>query len=182
MSMLSQFQKIGYDLFSQGLVSSHSGNMSIKAGERLVITSRRSMLGHLTKQDLVETGIDQDDRAIPLASTELEVHRAIYQQTPVLAIVHAHPTYAVALSLMEREVTPVDMEGSLLLSKVPILGWGRRLKSGELAEEIAQQLRECKIVLVYGHGSFAAGQSLEEAYHWTSTLEGSCHILYLLRK
>jgi len=34
---------------------------------------------------------------------------------------------------------------------------------------------------VRGHGSFAAGQLLEEAYYYTSVLEQSCRLLYLLK-
>ena len=179
--MLSQFQKVGNALFNQGLVSSHSGNLSIRVGEKLIITRRGSMLGHLREQDLVETGIDRNDRATPLASTELAVHRAIYKKTSALAIVHAHPPHALALSLVQKEIVPIDMEGSLLLSQIPILGWKMKLKPGDLADEIAQTLEEHRIVLVYGHGSFAVGQLLEEAYHWTSALEQSCHVIYLLR-
>ncbi len=58
-SLLSEFQRIGYDLFIRGLVSSHSGNMSIKLGEQMVITRRGSMLAHLSERDLVETGVDR---------------------------------------------------------------------------------------------------------------------------
>jgi len=35
--------------------------------------------------------------------------------------------------------------------------------------------------MVYGHGSFTIGRTLEEAYANTATLEASCRILYLLR-
>ena len=179
--LISQFQAVGRDLCARGLVSSHSGNLSIRLGERLFITHRSSMLGWLEEQDLVETGINKNDRATPLASTELAVHRSIYNQTSASAIVHAHPAYAVALSFSEREITPCDVEGNLLLSKVPVLGWGMVVKSGGLAEEVAGALKEHKIVLVRGHGSFAVGQLLEEAYHYTTTLEESCRLLYLLK-
>lgn len=179
--ILSQFQTVGRDLFAQGLVSSHSGNLSIKLGERLFITHRNSMLGCLREQDLVETGINKNDRATPLASTELKVHRSIYKQTPALAVVHAHPPHAVALSFMEEEIVPRDVEGRLLLSKVPILAGGGEVKPGELAEEIAEALKGYKIVLVRGHGSFAAGQLLEEAFEYTTALEASCRLLYLVK-
>ena len=179
--MISQFQTVGCDLCARGLVSSHSGNLSIRLGERLFITRRGSMLGQLNEQELVETGINKNDRATPLASTELAVHRSIYKQTSALAVVHAHPTYAVALSFSEREIAPCDVEGNLLLSKVPVLGWGMTVRSGELAEEIADALKEHKIVIVRGHGTFAVGQLLEEAYHYTTTLEESCRLLYLLK-
>lgn len=179
--LISQFQAVGRDLCARGLVSSHSGNLSIKLGERLFITHRNSMLGCLEEQDLVETGINKNDRSTPLASTELAVHRSIYKQTSASAIVHAHPAHAVALSFSEQEIVPCDVEGNLLLPKVPVLGWEITVKPGELAEEIAKALKEHKIVLVRGHGSFAAGQLLEEAYHYTTTLEESCRLLYLLK-
>ena len=60
-SLLSQFQMIGYDLFIKGRVASHSGNMSIKIGEQMVITRRGSMLAHLSERDLVEAGVDRND-------------------------------------------------------------------------------------------------------------------------
>jgi len=73
------------------------------------------------------------------------------------------------------------MEGRALLPKVLILGQGIALKAGDLGEEIAETLKQYKVVLVWGHGSFAAGQLLEEAYYYTSVLEQSCRLLYLLK-
>jgi L-fuculose-phosphate aldolase len=139
------------------------------------------MLGCLEEHDLVETRINKNDRFTPLASTELAVHRAVYKRTPASAIVHAHPAHAVALSFSEQEIIPCDVEGSLLLPRVPVLGWGTTVKPGGFAEEIGEALTTYKIVLVRGHGSFAAGQLLEEAYHYTTTLEESCRLLYLLK-
>ncbi len=179
--MLSQFQAVGRDLFVRGLVSSHSGNLSIRLGDRLLITHRNSRLGYLEEQDLVETGISKNDRLTPLASTELAVHRCIYQEAPVQAIVHAHPPYAVALSFTESEIVPCDVEGRLILPLVPVLGRGMIVKPGELATEIAEAIKKYKVVVVRGHGSFAAGQLLEEAYHYTTVLEESCRLLYLLK-
>jgi len=179
--MLSQFQAVGQALFSQGLVSSQGGNLSVKLGEHLLITHRGSTLGSIQKGDLVETGITKNNRATPLASTELKVHRCIYQSTSALAVVHAHPPYAVALSFTEEEIVPCDLEGRALLSKVPILGKRKVGKPGEFGEDIARLLREHKVVLVRGHGSFAASQLLEEAYYYTTVLEESCRLLYLLK-
>ena len=38
--MLEEFQRIGRDLFLSGLVSSHGGNMSVRMGDRVLITHR----------------------------------------------------------------------------------------------------------------------------------------------
>lgn len=179
--MLSQFQTIGHDLFLRGLVSSHSGNISVRLGDRLIITRRGSMLGHLTQKDLVETGVERNDRNTPAASLELAVHRAIYRATQAQAVLHAHPPHAVATSLIENAIVPLDAEGSYYLEEVPVIGSRVTPFSRELAEEIAQAAKSYKVVLVKGHGSFAMGQLLEEAYQWTSVLEESCRILWLLK-
>ena len=179
--ILSQFQAIGRDLFTRGLVSSHSGNLSIRLGERIIITRRDSRLGCLHEHDLVETGISKNDRSTPLASIELAVHRLIYQETPALAIVHAHPPHAVALSLTETEIVPNGAEGLSIVGRVPVVGWHMEVRPGGLADIIAQALKQHGIVMVHGHGSFAIGQLLEEAYKCTSTLEESCQVICLLK-
>ena len=181
--ILSQFQAVGRDLAARGLIASHSGNLSVRMGDRLHITHRGSMLGSLQEHDLVETGVSHNDRATPFASSELAVHRAIYIATSASAIVHAHPPYGVALSATEKVILPWDMEGKILLRGVPVLGFDcpESVKPGGMVNEIAAALRENKIVLVRGHGSFAVGQLLEEAYHYTTSFEESCRILFLLR-
>jgi len=54
-------------------------------------------------------------------------------------------------------------------------------KTGSLASIIAQALKQHRIIMVHGHGNFAIGQLLEEAYNYTTALEESCQVLYLLR-
>jgi len=179
--ILSQFQSVGRDLFTQGLVSSNSGNLSIRLGDRIIITRRGSRLGCLEENDLIETGINKNDRVTPLASEELPVHRAIYQQTSALAIVHAHPPHAVTLSLTETEIVPSDAEGLSTVGPVPVLGWHMKVRAGGMARVIAQTLSRHRIVTVHGHGSFAIGQLLEEAHHCTTALEESCRVICLLR-
>ena len=179
--LLTQFQTVGHDLCTRGLVSSHSGNMSIRLGDRLVITRRGCMLSCLQEPDLIETGITRNDRHTPLASIELAVHRAIYQETPALAVVHAHPPHAVALSLVEAEIVSNDAESLSLIGQVPVVGWNMEVKPGGLADVIAQALKKHRIVMVHGHGSFAIGQLLEEAYSCTTTLEESCQVICLLK-
>lgn len=180
--ILSQFQTIGRDLFARGLVSSHSGNLSIRLGDRIIITKRGSMLNCLNEQDLIETGVIKNNRATPLASVELVVHRAIYRETQALAVVHAHPLYATAISLTEREIKPSNTEGISILGTVPVIGWNAEVKPGALADEVAQSVKKHqRIIMVRGHGSFAIGQLLEEAYNFTTALEESCHILCLLK-
>jgi L-fuculose-phosphate aldolase len=179
--LIEEFRSIGRDLFLSGLVSSHGGNMSVRQGDRILITRRGSMIGRLEKRDLIETGLHQNDSGIALASTELLVHRAVYRATSALAVVHAHPRMAIALSLHEDAIVPLDTEGSYLLHKVPVVSAEFSSGSTELADVIAGILKTYKIAVLRGHGCFSTGQMLEEAYQWVSVLEETSQIIYYSR-
>ncbi len=170
------FREIGRDLYVADMVSSHGGNLSIRLGDRVVIKRRGAMLGRLKPHDLIETGLEKNDSGVALASTELVVHRTIYKMTPALAIVHCHPRSAIAYSLSRDEIVPIDNEASYLLKKVPVIWEEFASGSPEMANHLATTLAQYKIVMLRGHGSFAIGQTLDEAFHWSSTLEESCQI------
>ena len=170
------FRDIGRDLYVADMVSSHGGNISMRLGDRVVIKRRGAMLGRLKPHDLIETGIEKNDSGVALASTELIVHRMIYKTTPALAIVHCHPRSAIAFSLSRDEIVPIDNEASYLLKKVPVIWEEFGSGTPEMAKHLADTLAQYKIVMLRGHGSFSTGQTLDEAFHWSSTLEESCQI------
>ena len=175
--LYEQFRDIGRDIYVGGLTSSHGGNLSVRIGNRIVIKRRGAQLGRLKPEDLVVTRLNGRDSGITRASTELIVHRAIYLQTSALAIVHSHPRTAVALSLSRDEILPVDNEGSYLLHKVPVVHTELTAGSKEVAELLPRWLKEYDIVMLRGHGPFAIGHLLEEAYQLTSVLEMACRIM-----
>jgi L-fuculose-phosphate aldolase len=180
-SLLSRFQTVGSDLYQRGIVSMHGGNLSIRQDQNLVITRSGSRLGYLTEPDMIKTGVSKDDENTSKASSELCVHRAIYQNNPFKAIVHSHPIHATAMSFMGDMVLPEDEQGKLFIPRVPVVGFGREPVPGGFADEIAEALKTNAIVLVHRHGSFARGMSIEEAYVYTEILEISCRILYMVR-
>ena len=170
------FCEIGRDLFESDMISSHGGNLSVRLGDRVVIKRRGAQLGRLKPHDLIETGLEKNDSGVALASTELLVHRTIYMNTPALAIVHCHPRTAIAFSLSRDELVPIDNEASYLLKKVPVVTEEFASGTPEMANKVARALQNYKIIMLRGHGSFATGQTLDEAFHWSSTLEESCQI------
>lgn len=178
---LRSFQTVGADLYARGMVSMHGGNLSLRLKDDLLITRSGSRLGHLDNGDLIATGIETDDENTRLASSELSVHRSIYKSTQFKAVVHAHPVHAVALSCITGIIMPRDEAGLLFIPSVPVIGFGTEPVPGAFAQEIAEALKQNAIVLVHGHGSFARGMSLEEAYVTTELLEISCHVLCLVK-
>ena len=83
--------------------------------------------------------------------------------------------------MTETEIVPSDAEGLSVVGTVPIVGWHMETKPGGLADIIAWALKQHRIIMVHGHGSYAIGQLLEEPYNLTTALEESCQVLCLLR-
>ncbi|MEF8834990.1 MAG: aldolase [Candidatus Thermoplasmatota archaeon] len=179
--ILQEMQKYGRFLENRGLnLSSHSGNMSIRRGDRIYIKRRGAMMGDLQEEDVVETGIEKDDSGVIIASTEVGVHRAIYKETSSLAVVHAHTPYAISLSLVRDEIVPIDDEGQYHLKKVPVLDVGKSIGSNEVEKRLPPILQDYPAGIVKGHGTFARGENLEEAYNWITVVESICKVIYLV--
>ena len=167
---IDEFRAVGRMLWEVGLVSSHGGNMSVRLPDGgLLITRTGAMLGRLEERDLVMVATDGSSEGQP--SMDTAVHRAVYVTTEVGAVLHAHPRHAIALSLVTDAVEPADAEGRLRLDSVPVVE----------GKQVAEVLRDRPIVLARGHGSYARGDDLWQALQWTSVLEESAQVLYLLR-
>lgn len=175
-----EFKKIGSILFQARLENSHSGNMSVRVGNRILITRRGSMLGFLKDDDIVETGLDEDDFGIALASTEVGIHRAILKNTSALAVIHTHPIYAVALSYKYDELIPIDVEGSYFLRKIPVIEFKYATGSSEMEEKLPEFLKKYPTVIVRAHGAFSIGKTLEEALYYAHITENIAEIIYLV--
>ena len=181
------FRQVGNDLFIAGLNNSHSGNLSIRLDdEKMIITRTGCMLHHIDHPDLITTSISYDDSQTPKASSELPVHRSIYKNTNAKAIVHAHCPNIVAISINKKRIEDSklmlkDAEGLYYFAKgVPIIEVKNAIASEEVAELVIPAFSDSKIVIVKGHGVFSIGETLEEAYHWVTSLEHSAKILLLL--
>jgi len=174
--LVGQFIRIGRVLFEGGLNNSHSGNMSMRVEDRLLITRRGSMLGALTASDLIDVNLEGDGCDEGLPSTEVNVHRSVYAGTGHLALVHAHPRAAIALSMNRDFIIPIDAEGRYYFHRIPVLAVGESIGSKEVEEKLPDLLKESPLVMVRGHGAFAGGATLEDGLKMIHSLEWSCEI------
>lgn len=161
---LPEFRAAGGTLFDNGLVTGSSGNLSIRLGDDLLITSHGSTLSALSSRDLIKA--PAHGGTCPGASWELPVHRAIYAKTPALAVAHAHPPYSVALSLRKKGGHPAG--------GAAVLDAGEGIVPGAVADEIARELQKSPLVMVRGHGTFASGKTLDDACRITIAYEADC--------
>ncbi|BAT72465.1 L-fuculose-phosphate aldolase [Thermosulfidibacter takaii ABI70S6] len=182
MNLKEQIIFTGRILWEEGLVTSHGGNISAKSGDkRIIITKSGTKLGFLTASNLVEVPLPSTQREYPEASSELIVHSTVYELTDAACMVHAHPPSAVALSLVMDSIAPKDIEGKLTYKECPVIEVSKPHASPELAQAVAEALKDHKIVCVKGHGTFAKGKNLDEALFYTSALEFSAKVLLKLQ-
>jgi len=173
--VLREMQEVGRDLYRLALVTSHGGNLSVRAGHDMWITGTGTMLGRLEERhiSLVRPGGHHEG---PPPSSDTVLHAAVYAVSGAQAVVHAHPRHAIALSFDTDVFVPGDLEGQLHLNEVPVVGTGPLQ-----VEQIAHALESKLVVLLRGHGAYARGATLWEALHWVTALEESAHIAWLRR-
>lgn len=175
-----QIADAGEKLLELGINTTHSGNVSIRGDAEIFITRTGSRLDRLAESDIVSVPLNEEGQGI--ASVEVPIHRAIYQNTKAKAILHAHPPHTIVFSILEDAIYPVDNEGFLFLGEIPVLKPREVSASAETGKLLAETFNAGpRIAVIRGHGSFAAGENLEEALHWTSTLERACQMGYILR-
>jgi L-fuculose-phosphate aldolase len=154
-------------------VGGNFGNISVREGDD----------GFYIKRTGAYLDVATEPVFVPLAgevpagaSSEYRVHREVYRKTPYRAIVHAHPPAAVAISLARDEVRPEDSEGIMFCPMIPVVSGAPG--SQEIADTVSDALAGLKLVIARGHGTFAAGKTLDEAYLYTSLAEHACRVLY----
>jgi L-fuculose-phosphate aldolase len=170
-----EFERIGKRLFAEHLVGGNFGNMSVRTGDGFFIKRTGTCLDIATEPVFVPLSGNAPNEA----SSEYRVHRAVYATTNHAAIVHAHPPYAVAASLVLNEIITEDSEGEMFCPRIPIVSGAPGTQ--EVADNVARALVSSKLVIARGHGTFSTGVTLTEAYVLTSLAEHSCRILALKR-
>ena len=170
-----ELERIGRRLFAEHLIGGNFGNISIRHGT-----------GFFIKRSGAYLDCAGEPLFVPLegnppggVSTEYRVHREIYKKTAFQAVVHAHPRAAVAASLVMDHIVPEDSEGLLLCPVIPVVSGEPGTQ--ELADAIAKGIFTSKLVVARGHGTFAAGATLDETLVLTSLAEHSCRVLALKR-
>ena len=170
-----EFERIGKRLFAEHLVGGNFGNMSMRKGGGFFIKRTGTCLDTATEPVFVPLSGDAPKEA----SSEYRVHRAVYATTNHTAIVHAHPPYAVAASLVMDVIISEDSEGEMLCPCIPVVTGAPGTQ--EIADNVARALLTSKLVIARGHGTFAGCATLTEAYVYTSLAEHSCRIIALKR-
>lgn len=174
-----EISKYSKKLYEKGYMSSHSGNLSIRCGDKIYIKRRGACCDEIGPDDVIEADFEGNDSSIFMGSSETDVHRQIYKATSALAVVHTHAPYSIVCSQIYDEILPADTEGEYLLHKIPVIIVDKLSGSKESANKMSEALKSYKGVVMRAHGTFATGKVMEEAFHVTCMMENTCFVRYL---
>src|SRR5690242_16988118 len=95
-----------------GMIVGSAGNLSLRSGDRLLITPRGAELGDIDPRDLVDVALSDGSVAethqrASRPSSETPLHRSIYAACTAQAIVHTHAHYATVLSTLVHELPAI---------------------------------------------------------------------------
>ncbi|HKK06214.1 MAG TPA: class II aldolase/adducin family protein [Gammaproteobacteria bacterium] len=161
-----------------GCNDSHSGNASVREGDTIWVTPTGACADTLAPDELVACALDGE--CGEGASLDAPLHLAVYRRNPnANALLHSHGPYSVALTMGNGDFVPPDFEGQYYFTCVPVLDIDYEDYLAESPGRVAQALAENRIVVVRGHGVYAAGETVDRAYKWTNSLELSAKTAFI---
>jgi len=149
----------------QGLSCSSDGNISTRLdNEKILITPSLLYKRWMDVDDLIV--IDAEGKVLAgkpglKPSSELHLHIETYRLRPdVLAVLHAHPPYATALTIagipFPLHLTP---EAALDLGEIPVAPYATP-ETNDLGYSIKGLIEEHDAILLSHHGSLTVGTTL----------------------
>jgi L-fuculose-phosphate aldolase len=182
--------RYGRRLVADRLVVGSAGNISVRIGDRVVMTPSGLNYDQVTPESV--NVLDADGTILAgtgRRSSEWPLHRRIYDLTQANAVVHTHSPFCVAVGTICDEIPAVHYSvlrlGGPTVRVAPYTTFG----SDGLAGHAAAALEGRFAALLQNHGAIAYGSSLEEAYdrvqlaewlaevYWRARLAGTPRIL-----
>ncbi len=177
---------IGQLMRQHGYIDGTSGNISARLAENaFLVTPSGIAKGFMKPEQLIIVDSDGEridaptpDNAHLRPTSEILMHLEAYRQRPdVGGVVHAHPPYAVALTIAGYDFRqPLIPEMIVMLGIVPVTDYATP-SSAENRDAIRELVRQHDAILLAHHGSLTVAKSAWDAYLLLETLEHSAQIL-----
>ena len=179
--------RVGRLMYQQGYVDGTGGNISARlADDRILMTPSGEATGFLAPDQLVIVNlagerVDEPNEANAelRPTSESSMHLECYRQRDdVMAVVHAHPPTAIALTL-----AGFDFQQCLIPEMVVLLGLTPTApystpSSKENRDAISHLIREHDVIMLSNHGSLTVAKSLWDAYLLLESLEHNAGIIH----
>ena len=174
--------RYGQKMVADRLVVGSAGNISVRMGDRIVMTPTGINYDQVTAESVNVLDLDGAILAgTGRRSSEWPMHRKIYDLTPASAVVHTHSVFSVAVGTICDEIPAVHYSvlslGGPTVRVAPYTTFG----SDGLAGNVAAALDDRFAALLQNHGMIAYGSSLEEAYERAQLVEWLAEVYWRAR-
>jgi L-fuculose-phosphate aldolase len=161
----------GRRMIREGLVKGTAGNISVRVGDKVVITPSSVDYEEIEPDQIPVVDLDGELVAGERPSSETPLHTLVYRQTDAVAVVHTHSIYATTLACTVDELPAVHyMIHAFGGDEIEVSDY-ERFGSDELAAAVHRALGERRGVLLRNHGSVVHGPTLSRAYDLAVLLE-----------
>lgn len=168
-------------LYNMHLTTTSGGNISLRIDENhFCITPSALDKANLRPELIAVSTMDGVNLTTELTmSIESEMHRTILAENPdVNAVVHAHPVFSTLYACSEEQVdTSLTTEAWFLLGRPAVAGLHKQ-GSPELARDVADRVKEARIVLLKNHGVLATGKDLLSAFDGIEVFENTAKLTF----
>jgi L-fuculose-phosphate aldolase len=165
-----------------GMVVGSAGNLSIRHGDRMLITPRGVGLAAIDPSDLVDVALADgsvaaDHASASRPSSETPLHRTIYGAVEAGAIVHTHAHYCTVLSTLVDELPAIHYAIAAFGGPVRVAGY-ETFGTDALAASVGAALQDRRAALIANHGAVVAGRDIEHAVALAVQLEWLASVYY----
>jgi L-fuculose-phosphate aldolase len=185
MLYLEKVVSICHKIYEKGYVSAHDGNVSVITDRNTVLFTRSGICkGEVTKEDILEFDLSGSLlKGEGRITTEFKLHLFAYSRRPdVTAVVHCHPVYATAFSLVGEGLTEHYFpEVILTLGKIPLCKYGTP-STNDLPLSLEPYIEHSWAYLLQNHGAITLGRNLDDAYYKMEKLEHTAETIYKARQ
>ena len=155
------------EMNASGINQGTSGNISVRRGDRMLITPSAVPYDAMEPEMIASVGLDDATGAWdgPLKpSSEWRFHRRLLRERPDAdAVVHAHPTYCTTLAIARREIPACHyMVAAFGGSNVRCAGYAR-FGTEELSVLALAAMKGRTACLLANHGMITLGETLAKA-------------------
>ena len=158
-------------MLDDGLAIGSAGNMSVRAGDEVLITPSGIPYRDMDAGDICVIGMDGTQRGgAGEPSSETPMHLAVYAATRAGAVVHTHSPEVIALSAVCDELPAIHYAITGLGGPVRVARY-TRFGSADLARAATEALDGRSAAILQNHGAISHGGSLGEAYDRALLLE-----------
>ena len=164
-------------LAALGLTLGTAGNVSLRCGERILVTSTGAVLEQIQADEI--SIVDRDGASLygPAPTSELALHLGAYARFGPGAVVHAHAPVATALACVLDEVPAVHYQMVELGGPVRVAHY-ETFGTVELATATLDAMQDRTAVLMANHGTLTYGDDLGQAVGRAQLLEWACTVYW----